>query len=975
MIKETVFSLFLSYPLGIATNLTTDKIKEVIALAKMDDINPLKELFVKSFFKAFEEHNKHYDELSEKVINKIKREIKRNKEKLFDAFLINLDTDVQILSEMKKEDYRMLVARNIFEVFSLDNNDISESIMLSIISDCLLFYKASYLKSMSEKEGIISILSLNLKNQEDIMEIKEILNNFQCNQSFIEKMCDYKNAIKNKYSEVNFFGLGIDSHKQKKKCKLENIFVEPNLISLNDNIFDRGNENSIISFKRVKDSIYNSNMVILGDPGAGKSSIIKYIMLLMATNKIIINKNGDEYIPFRIELRKYLKHKKSNSCSIIGYLKELLQSEYQLEIQKSNLEQLFNSYNTLVFFDGLDEIFDLEDKINVRDDINNFSSYYSKCSIIVTSRIIGYDDAKFDENKFIVYKICDFDEDQIESCIFNWYRQDYNNQKIPDKIQKDMNELLIESRTLETKIRSNPLLLSLVIILYQNNGQLPSSKLELYKSCTNTLVENWDKAKSDMDILLPENLIRRKENIFSSLALWQYKETSKKWDNINLTNKNIQNHIKETIISLQLTEDIFEADKWSREFLDYAEKRSIYFDNTFTHKTFWEYYTALRLYKENYRNTQKMIDIFYTYLSNSFWSNVLELLFYMIDEFQCDNKELDEITMNIAQNESYLPNINRVLPYLKNISINQIKYLIKKSLEICTVKYDYDTITKSKKVKRHDNFQSHDLEGLPFDIFKSMVFLYNNNYIQVFKYAIEEVINEYKSNKIILNIYVFFDELGRMNHINRYKKEETGGLKKELLSFIMQFQDIEKISKSYPYSYSIFKYNTNVRNSNIYDFSELMIEYYELFGLAKLCEDYPSFYTSNMWRTSIVEIYVNIIVNSNIKDVITCVSRLLDRGIDFSVEYIDHYFISNSILCLDDIIDALLEISLLKNEFYIRKIIEIYEPIIKDLMRKEDNALELEKLVKSGELHDIIVNKINKIKKALKDKRIDDKAS
>lgn len=936
--NETVLSLFLSYPIGIATTFTADKLKSLMDALQMDNLNPLKDIFVKAFFRAIDEHNNHYDAISKKFTVKIKSLVKKDKDKLFNIFLDGFNNESEILCEMKKESYRIVVAKKVLMAYNFEKGDIPEYLMKSIISDCLMFYNAAYLKNISEKEGIISLLEFNIKQQESLLEIKKAMKKFCENRSFIEKLSDYKNSIKNKYDEVNFFGLGLESHKQKKKCKLENIFVKPSFKILNG--MDRKEED--IGFDDILNTLIDKNRIILGNPGSGKSTLVKYIMFLIATNRKVFSNSEtiNDIIPFRIELRKYLKHKKNNNCTIIGYLKDSLQSEYQLELQNYNLENLIKEYNTLVFFDGLDEIFDVEDKINIRDDINNFASNYRRTKVIVTSRIIGYDDAKFDQNKFAELEICEFDESQIKECVSKWYKQDYVNQKIPNKVKDDINELMQEIKSLEDELKRNPLLLSLVIILYQNNGQLPNSKLELYKSCTNTLVDNWDKAKTEMHILLPDCLIKRKENLFSSLALWQYYETSKKSNNINITNKNIQNHIKESIQKLQLTDDDFEAERWSKEFLNYAEKRSIYFDNTFTHKTFWEYYTALRLFKENYKNTETLIDIFRTYLPNSFWANVLELLFYMIDEVQSDNKELDYITMVLSENHTLLPLIIKFIPHLNNISIIQIKFLVTKAIELCVVEYDYE---KTIGVSENSSFES----GTSFlygDLFSALKYLYNKNNFD-FKNSVEEIIKTYNSEKELLYIFTLFGELELEN--NRLESETS----MQITAMISEFCDLNDLVKKYPYTYTLLHYG---KIKDVFDIEQLIFEFYKLYGPDVLYQNYRSFYIINMGRISVVDIFMNRAGESNFEDSIKSVTNLLAAGIDIDFSKGYGFIFNDPNFNLDDITGLLLKLNSLQDERIILNILRIYSSSISSILNDKRNAEMMTQFSKSYTLQNVI---------------------
>lgn len=538
----------------------------------------------------------------------------------------------------------------------------------------ILSNKEIYLTVVGLDKSLREIQKSSSLSSKDIQIIKRLLeekfkNNFSIS-SFIKA---YSLCIINNYSQLNFIGLGLDlSIKKGKRKNLEDLFVKPNF-----DIDDSDKEDLLKNNPEFEDYFdinlenifdFKPNLVILGNPGSGKSILTKYITLKLIkkekkefTNKEILNR-----IPFRLELRKYHNFKKENKEGLTKYLRSILELEFGFSnIPIDDFEKFLKEYECLIIFDGLDEIFDVSDKLNVKNDIENFITLYPNSRIIVTSRFIGYNDAALNEDLVLKLTINKFNNFQIEKYIRNWYLIEESNE---NNREKEIEDLLAKRNLIDNELISNPLLLSLIVILYRNNLKVPESKLEIYQSCTKTLVDKWDFSK-ELDINLSEEIYKRKDTIFADLAFWQYKELSSK--NGKITYQRAKNTVAQSLNEKLKVTDEFTSDDSAEKFLEYAEKRSLYFDNNFTHKTFLEYFTAYWIFtniekkhKKNDRN--KLIG---KYIMSPFWHIVLELLMNLIDKDQADNEIIDELIFyQLKKNEESSIFFLQVFSSLQNVS-------------------------------------------------------------------------------------------------------------------------------------------------------------------------------------------------------------------------------------------------------------------------------------------------------------------
>lgn len=706
-----------------------------------------------------------------------------------------------------------------------------EPTFLSIIADKELFIAVTGILKDVEEISLNSTLSLD-----NIIEIKKILEKQYRDKFDFErfKALYLKNLI-TIIGEINFIGLGIDpSIRKGKRKQLDSIFVKPFFklsskrhvdeeAKYNDDDEDKlswHNEEQSIAFQHIFDRHYN--YVILGSPGSGKSLLIKSIIFYISSkSRQFKNEEIFSYIPFRIELKNYLSYKKNRGGNLLKYLTYVLEDEYSVSsVLEENLVDVLTNEKAILFFDGLDEIFNVTDKISMKNDIEIFHNVFPRIKSITTSRYIGYNEAKLNEEKFCELNMLPFNEIQIKEYTSRWYVLEEEN---VENRNAEISDFISKMNRVDNELLSNPLLLSLIVILYRNNLKIPDSKLEIYQSCTNTLVDKWDASKN-LDIQIDKMILQKKEPIFADLAFWQYETLSS--SDIEITYYKAKKVVSESLLKKNVADEDNRA-HLAEVFLNYAQKRSIYFDNNFTHKTFLEYYTAFWIYSniEMKHNIVERNCIIEKYISNPFWFIVLELLLNMIDKDQPDSDILDEIVnVNLTNIESY-PFLVYVIPNLKNISddvqelvyYNSIKYLID-STHSCV---------ESKQKKQ-------DLFG------RIHINLAMSSQRNIFYNAITQIEEEYWN----INFFILVNEIifspPKLNlefDFMEMKKSVVYKAKLEKNSYLFQLDNFIRNEKS-----------TQV------DYLNIVIKYINLFGVVEFFKDCPSYYDS-YYLSGIVHFY------------------------------------------------------------------------------------------------------------------------
>jgi hypothetical protein len=130
-------------------------------------------------------------------------------------------------------------------------------------------------------------------------------------------------------------------------------------------------------------------------------------------------------------------------------------------------------------------LLDTARRADVTSRVEHFCVEYPLVPVLVTSRVVGYNEARLDDREFTCYRLSGFGDSEVTEYARKWFRQD------SDARPDDADTFLAESATVRD-LRSNPLLLSLMCILYRGEGSLPRNRAEVYEQCADLLFRRWD---------------------------------------------------------------------------------------------------------------------------------------------------------------------------------------------------------------------------------------------------------------------------------------------------------------------------------------------------------------------------------------------------------------------------------------------------------------------------------------------------
>lgn len=255
--------------------------------------------------------------------------------------------------------------------------------------------------------------------------------------------------------------------------------------------------------------------VLIGEAGAGKSTLTQYIVqLYIATflenskkgtkiTKEFLKKNKQENIiepccfrvPFKIVLKDYAdwieSSNGSTSTTIISYLTHLIRKYSSCESFVSNdFIDLLSKLSFIFIFDGLDEVPSTSNRNKIIGEINYFIDYELKdtCDaiIIATTRPQGYTD-EFDSNKFEHLTLCELEDNQCITYINKLLVQIENSIKEQTTILNKLSTAIRDETT--RKLMRTPLQTTIMTLLVRGGGEPAHNKFQLFREYYDTIVK------------------------------------------------------------------------------------------------------------------------------------------------------------------------------------------------------------------------------------------------------------------------------------------------------------------------------------------------------------------------------------------------------------------------------------------------------------------------------------------------------
>ncbi|WP_343446751.1 NACHT domain-containing protein [Micromonospora schwarzwaldensis] len=369
-----------------------------------------------------------------------------------------------------------------------------------------------------------------------------------------------------------------------------------------------------------------SRLVVLGDPGAGKSTFAAKLAFDLATDRV---PGFAGTVPFLLVVRDHA-HMLDGGRMLTDFLDSTSRSPYSMTPPEHGLEFLLSSGDAFVIVDGVDELRTAEARRRFGELVEGFAHRYPATRMVVTSRIIGYGDAPLNPLLFHRARVQPFTVAQCGEYASRWFALDGESTPVQ---QKRMARGFIAETDSVDDLRRNPLLLSLLCSLYASKHYIPRHRTEIYEQCAELLFERWDKRR---EISVPLKYVVDVRPAIAELAWKLFRDPLRRQA---LRKREILHFLTRYLREERYATD-HEAAAAAEDFLAFCAGRAWVLTEIgtahheqlygFTHSTFLEYFAALRLVRQT-ETVEATWQELRPRIGDASWSVVSELAVQILD--------------------------------------------------------------------------------------------------------------------------------------------------------------------------------------------------------------------------------------------------------------------------------------------------------------------------------------------------------
>lgn len=376
-------------------------------------------------------------------------------------------------------------------------------------------------------------------------------------------------------------------------------------------------------------SLSGRRTVLLGDPGAGKSTLAAKLAHDLALS--------EDRVPFLLVLRDFTPWFRQGGRELLKYLEQVCCDPYNLSPPRDAVEYLLRNGRAVVILDGLDELVEPELRRRVVRLIEGFAHQYPLTPIVVTARKVGYSEAPLSSSLFTQGTVDEFDTAQVTAYVSRWFALDA---ATPAARRAQLAAAFVAESADIAELRRNPLLLALLCAMYSSEHYLPRNLAQVYERCAVMLFDRWDSMRG---IALPVQFHGRLRGAVQHLAWFLFTSTG---SGRALPRSRIVRLLADYLVSKSFDTD--DAAAAAEEFAEFCTGRAWILTDVgatraeplfgFTHRTFMEYFAAERMVRKH-SDAASLWEALRPHISEGAWDVVSHVVLQLHDRNVDDGAE------------------------------------------------------------------------------------------------------------------------------------------------------------------------------------------------------------------------------------------------------------------------------------------------------------------------------------------------